>query len=86
MYDAAPFCTVSIVSISVRVIQRSRSNKSNKKEVYFEKLAHETVGPDKPEIHRAALQAGNSDRIDNIVLRQNFFFPRSLRSCSMAFN
>lgn len=86
MYDAAPFCTVLIVSVSVRVIQRSRSNKSSKKEIYFEKLAHEIVGPEKPEIHRAALQAGNSERIDNVFLRQNFLFPRNLRSCSMAFN
>ena len=63
-------------------IQRSSSNKSNKEEIYFEKLAHEIVGPDKPEIHGAGLQAGNSGRIDNVFLGQNFLFPRSLRFCS----
>ena len=71
-----------IVSEPVRVIQRSRSNKSDKKEIYVKKLSHEVVGTDKPEIHRSALQAGNSDRIDNVFLRQNFFFPRNLRFCS----
>ena len=74
-------------SVCIRVSQRSRSNKSDKKEIYFEKLAHEIVGRDKPEIHGAGLQAGNSGRIDNVYSWGRISFsPEASGFALMAFN